>query len=71
MQFFIALLYITALFFSCALAKDFDIAVGENAALNFNPSSLTGVQNGDTITFHLCVLLLQHRQQGPRHRTLY
>ena len=59
MQFFIALLYITALFFSCALAKDFDVAVGENAALNFNPSSLTGVQNGDTITFHLCVLLLQ------------
>ncbi|KAL1667450.1 hypothetical protein GGF50DRAFT_48548 [Schizophyllum commune] len=52
MQFFIALLYITALFFSCALAKDFDVAVGENAALNFNPSSLTGVQNGDTITFH-------------------
>ncbi|KAL1727157.1 hypothetical protein EV714DRAFT_286719 [Schizophyllum commune] len=52
MQFFIALLYITALFFSCVLAKDFDVAVGENAALNFNPSSLTGVQNGDTITFH-------------------
>ncbi|KAI5836245.1 hypothetical protein K523DRAFT_392496 [Schizophyllum commune Tattone D] len=52
MQFFIALLCITALFFSCALAKDFDVAVGENAALNFNPSSLTGVQNGDTITFH-------------------
>ncbi|KAL1760193.1 hypothetical protein FB107DRAFT_287042 [Schizophyllum commune] len=52
MQFFITLLYITALFFSCALAKDFDVAVGENAALNFNPSSLTGVQNGDTITFH-------------------
>ncbi|KAL1719047.1 hypothetical protein EV715DRAFT_199882 [Schizophyllum commune] len=52
MQFFLVLLYITAFFFSCALAKDFDVAVGENAALNFNPSSLTGVQNGDTITFH-------------------
>ena len=58
MQFFIALLYITALSFSCALAKDHDVAVGQNAALTFNPSSLTGVQNGDTITFHLCVAWL-------------
>ena len=45
--------------FIAGLPQGYETLVGENAALNFNPSSLTGVQNGDTITFHLCVLLLQ------------
>ncbi|TRM63865.1 hypothetical protein BD626DRAFT_547677 [Schizophyllum amplum] len=52
MHFFIVLLYITASFFSYTLAKDHDVAVGDNAALSFNPSSLTDVENGDTVTFH-------------------
>ncbi|KAL1742341.1 hypothetical protein HDZ31DRAFT_43484 [Schizophyllum fasciatum] len=52
MHLFITLLYIASLFFSFGVAKDHDVAVGDNAALTFSPSSLSGVENGDTITFH-------------------
>ncbi|KAL1742336.1 hypothetical protein HDZ31DRAFT_66064 [Schizophyllum fasciatum] len=51
MQLIITLLYMASVPFSFVLAKNHDGAVGDNAALTFSLSSLSGAENEDAITF--------------------